>query len=82
MTATDQEDWPTYPVFQCYCGSSNPGTDGVCRTCDGACYRISYKEHQPGDPHRYRTACVICDEPGYLHVSLEPQTTPKEVPNE
>ncbi len=32
------------PDFACYCGSPDPGTDGVCRTCDGATYALADPE--------------------------------------
>jgi hypothetical protein len=40
--ATEPENF--IPDFACYCGSPDPGTDGVCRCCNGATYRLAPSE--------------------------------------
>ena len=35
------------PDFECYCGAPDPGTDGVCRSCNGATYHIDPDAQQP-----------------------------------
>lgn len=34
-------------TFPCYCGGPDPGSDGNCRTCDGATYRLSDHSTEP-----------------------------------